>query len=43
MNVAPALLGPTVFGLDPLYIGGVGLAEVLITLLKVGVASLLFC
>ena len=33
-----AALGPTVFGLDPLYVGGVGLAEVLITLLKVGVA-----
>ncbi len=33
-----AALGPSVFGLDPLYIGGVGWAEVLITLLKVGVA-----
>ena len=33
-----AVLGPTVFGLDPLYDGGVGLAEVLITLFKVGVA-----
>ncbi|MDE0580040.1 MAG: NADH-quinone oxidoreductase subunit H, partial [bacterium] len=33
-----AALGPSVFGLDPLYVGGVGLAEVLITLLKVGVA-----
>ena len=33
-----AVLGPSVFGLDPLYDGGVGLAEVLITLLKVGVA-----
>ncbi|MCY3575765.1 MAG: NADH-quinone oxidoreductase subunit NuoH [bacterium] len=31
-------LGPSVLGLDPLYDGGVGLAEVLITLLKVGVA-----
>ncbi len=31
-------LGPSVFGLDPLYVGGVGLTEVLITLLKVGVA-----
>lgn len=41
-----AVLGPTVFGVDepkglpydPLYHAGVGLAEVLITLLKVGVA-----
>ena len=33
-----AVLGPSIFGLDPLYIGEVGLAEVLITLLKVGVA-----
>ena len=33
-----AALGPTVFGLDPLYVDGVGLDEVLITLLKVGVA-----
>ena len=33
-----AVFGPSVLGLDPLYIGGVGLAEVLITLLKVGVA-----
>ncbi|MCY4134338.1 MAG: NADH-quinone oxidoreductase subunit NuoH [bacterium] len=31
-------LGPSVFGLDPLYDGEVGLAVVLITLLKVGVA-----
>ncbi|MDE0116988.1 MAG: NADH-quinone oxidoreductase subunit NuoH [bacterium] len=31
-------LGPSVFGLDPLYVGGVGLTEVLITLIKVGVA-----
>ncbi|MCY3890334.1 MAG: NADH-quinone oxidoreductase subunit NuoH [bacterium] len=31
-------LGPSVLGLDPLYDGEVGLAEVLITLLKVGVA-----
>ncbi len=38
MTTGSALLEPTMLGLDPLYIGGVGLAEVLITLLKVGVA-----
>ena len=46
MTAGLSLPGPTVFGVDepmeklydPLYHGGVGLAEVLITLLKVGVA-----
>lgn len=38
MTAGISLLGPSVFGLDPLYVGGVGRAEVLITLLKVGVA-----
>ena len=38
MMAGLSLPGPTVLGLDPLYTGGVGLAEVLITLLKVGVA-----
>lgn len=38
MTADLSLPGPSVFGLDPLYIDEVGLAEVLITLLKVGVA-----
>ncbi len=35
MTAIASLPGPVVFGADPLYIGGVGLAEVLITILKV--------
>ena len=38
MTAGLSLPGPSVFGLDPLYTDGVGLVEVLITLLKVGVA-----
>ena len=38
MTSGLSLPGPSVLGLDPLYVDGVGLAEVLITLLKVGVA-----